>query len=129
MFDETDTETGESPIDAAVAERVADETGLGLDELRTALVELNSALIGRHSTLERQGDYETVDGVRGYRVPAEEWKAILDDFEFREETEGALLRAHTEQTRMLFAESPDARERFEEGEVGVVVGVDTAEEF
>lgn len=129
MFDETDTETGESPIDAPVAERVADETELDLEELRTALVELNSRLIGRHSALERRGDYQTVDGVRGYRIPAEEWESILEEFDFDEETEGALLRAHTEQTRMLFAESPDARERFEDDEVGVVVGVDTAEEF
>lgn len=131
MFDETDTETGESPIDASVAERVADETDLDIDELRNALVQLNAALLGQHSELERSGDYQTVDGVRAYRVSREEWEKLLDkfDFEFDEETESALLRAHTEQTQLMFASAIDARERFEDDQVGVVVGVDTAEEF
>ncbi|SFG87885.1 hypothetical protein SAMN04488063_3196 [Halopelagius inordinatus] len=131
MFDETDTETGESPIDASVAKRVAAETALDEDELRTALVELNAALIGYHSELERRGDYQTVDGVRAYRVSRDEWKTLLAefDFEFGEQTESALLRAHTEQAETAFASSADARERFEDDQVGVVVGVDTAEEF
>lgn len=131
MFDETDPETGESPIDASVATRVAEETALDEDELRTALVELNAALIGYHSELERRGDYQTVDGVRAYRVSRDEWQNLLAefDFEFDEETESALLRAHTKQALAVFASSADARERFEGDDVGVVVGVDTAEEF
>lgn len=131
MFDETDTETGESPIDASVAERVADETDLSLDELKNALVELNAALIGYHSELERCGDYQTVDGARAYRISDDDWENLLAkfDFEFDDEMESALLRTHTEQTRLMFASSIDARERFEENDVGVVVGVDTAEEF
>lgn len=129
MSDDTSSDLAETPIDAAVGERIADETGVELDELTTALVELNARLIGRHSAMERHGDYVTDDGIRAYRVPAEEWESILEEFEFGEEVERAVRRTHTEQAHLMFTARTDASEGFADDEFGVVVGVDTAEQF
>lgn len=130
MTDDRPERTEEAPIDEAVRDRVADETGSVDDEkLTTALVELNAVLIGEHSRLERAGDYVTADGVRAYRVPDDEWESIVEEFDFEDDVETAVRRTHTEQARLMFASVADAHEGFADDECGVVIGIDTAEEF
>lgn len=129
MTDDEATATGEAPIDAAVVERVGSEADVPVDDLTDALVELNAALIGRHSAFERDGDHVTVDGVRAYRVGGDEWASVVEEFSFDDDVATAVRRAHTEQARFAFASATDADEGFADGEVGAVVGVDTAEEF
>ena len=129
--DATTPETGEAPIGTDTVERAADEQGVDPDALADALIEVNAALIGRHGELERSADHVTVDEVRAYRVEEERWDRLFEEdaFEFDDGLAAAIEAAHTEQARLLFADAVDADERFEPGEVGVVVGVDTAEEF
>ena len=129
--DATTPETGEAPIGTDTVERAAAEQGVDPDLLADALIEVNAVLIGRHGELERSADRVTVDEVRAYRVPVERWEDLFDEegFEFDDDLESAVEAAHTEHARLLFADAVDADERFEAGEVGVVVGVDTAEEF
>lgn len=131
MSDDATPGTDEAPIDDGIVERTAEAQGVGADDLADALVEVNAALIGRHGELERSADRVTVDGVRAYRVDAERWTDLLDEagFDFDERLTAAIQEAHTEQTRLLFADAADADERFGTATAGVVVGVDTAEEF
>lgn len=129
MSDDSSPETRESPIDDAVARRAADETSADVEELTDALVEFNAALIGEHSKFERDGDFVTVDDVRAYRIPAASWDDVIADFDFDDEVEEAVRRAHAEQARLAFASTADASEGFARDEAGVVVGVDTAEQF
>ena len=129
MSDDAGPETRETPIDGAVVRRVADETAVDPDELAAALVELDAALLGRHSTFERNGDYVTVEGVRAYRVDEGDREATLTEFSFDDDVATAVRTAHTEQARLLYASATDADEGFGDDDVGVVVGVDTAEEF
>ena len=129
MSDDSSPETREAPIDDAVVQRAADETGVDAETLADALVELNAALIGQHSKFERDGDHVTVDDVRAYRVPEESWSDVVADFEFADDLGEAVRRAHAEQARLTFASTADADAGFAGDEAGVVVGVDTAEQF
>ncbi|SFR36694.1 hypothetical protein [Halogeometricum limi] len=117
------------PIESSVVERVAEESGVDSEGLMAALVELDATLIGQHSTLERSGDYVSVDDTRAYRISRERLQTVLNDFTFDERIEAAVVRAHTEQADQFFASATHATEGFDEGEVGIVVGVNTAEEF
>ena len=123
-------ETREAPVDEAVLERVADRTGVDAAEIADELVVLNAALIGRHSELERH-DYVTVDSTRAYRVPGSTWDELGDDVDVDADDErfGAVQLAHTEQAQLAFADATGVDDRFGEDEYGVVVGIDTAEEF
>ncbi|MDS0297939.1 hypothetical protein NDI76_04220 [Halogeometricum sp. S1BR25-6] len=129
MSDDSPSETREAPIDDAVVHRAADETGVDPDELADALVEFNAALLGQHSKFEREGDHVTVDDVRAYRVPRAAWDDVVADFSFDDDVEEAVHRAHAEQARLAFASTADADEGFANDEAGVVIGVDTAEQF
>lgn len=122
-------EAREVPIDDAVLDRTVDHTGVDANALSRALVELNAALIGRHPELERDHDYVTVDGVRAYRVSTDAWGDLVGAFELDEQLVEAAEFAHTEQARLLFADAVEADDRFADDARGVVVGVDTAEEF
>lgn len=119
----------ETSIDAAVIERVANRASLSGGELADALVVVHAELIGRHSEYERTGDYVTDDGVRAYRVDESEWDRLADAMDLEGEEAVAVRAAHTEQARLMFSAAVDARDDFASGEAGVVVGVDTAEEF
>ena len=123
-------ETREAPIDEAVLERVADRTGLDAAAIADELVVLNAALIGRHSDLEHH-DYVTMDDLRAYRVPDPAWDDLLEetDADAGSELAQAVKLAHTEQTQLAFADATDVDDRFGEDEYGVVVGIDTAEQF
>lgn len=122
-------ETGESAIDDDVLERITDRSDADEDALADALVVLHSTLIGRHAEFERDHDYVTIDGTRAYRVPAAVWDDLHEEFEFDDDVGEAVELAHTEQARLAFADAVDVDERFADDDRGVVVGIDTAEEF
>ena len=129
MSDDQSFETNEAAIDSAVLERTTDRSEVGAEPIADALVVLHSTLIGRHSEFEREHDYATVDDTRAYRVPETVWNDLIDEFEFEDEVAAAVEFAHTEQAQLVFADAVGVDERFEEDERGVVVGIDTAEEF
>jgi len=124
-------DTGETPITGAVVERVARGVDPDPSAIADALLALDAELIGRHGELERRAEHVTVDGTRAYRVGRDEWAALIDDFDFDFDasTAAALRLAHTEQARLLFTAAVGADDRFAPDEVGVVVGIDTAEQF
>ncbi|MFC7075778.1 hypothetical protein [Haloarcula halophila] len=123
------TAARESGIDRAIIERAADAVGLPVGELCDALVVLHAELIGRHSEFERPRDYVTVDGTRAYRVPESRFESLLDSFRFDPAERAAIEYAHTEQAKLLFASAVRGDDNFDRDEVGVVVGIDTAEQF
>lgn len=121
--------THESEIDDAVLERAADRFDVDAGRIADALVVLHAALIGRHSEFERGHDYATVDDRRAYRVPESAWEDLQGEFEADGAVADAVEYAHTEQARLAFEDAVGVDERFAEDERGVVVSVDTAEEF
>ena len=123
------TVADETSIDAAVIERVADRASLTGKELADALVVVHAELIGRHAEYERTGDYVTEDAVRAYRVDESEWEQLVEEMDLEADEAVAIRAAHTEQARLMFSSKVDARDDFTAGEAGIVVGVDTAEEF
>ena len=124
-----DAETRESHVDEAVLDHAADSAGVDPDALADALVVLDAELLSRHATLEREYDYATVDDTRAYRVPASVWDDLVADFDFGDDLGAAVELAHTEQARLVFADAVRVDDGFADDERGVVVGVDTAEEF
>jgi hypothetical protein len=129
MSDDRSPETGEASVDDAVLERAADRADVDAQTVADALIVLHASLIDSHSEFESEHDYVTVDGTRAYRVPATVWEDLSAEFEFRDEVTAAAEFAHTEQARLMFGDAIGVDERFEEGERGVVVSIDTAEEF
>ncbi|MFC4436429.1 MULTISPECIES: hypothetical protein [Natrialbaceae] len=129
MSDDRPSETNEAHIDSAVLERTTDRSEVDAETITDALVVLHSALIGRHAEFEREHDYATVGGTRAYRVPETVWDDLVDEFEFEDEVATAVKFAHTEQAQLAFTDAVSVDDRFDEGEFGVVVGIDTAEEF
>ncbi|MDG5819528.1 hypothetical protein [Natronococcus sp. A-GB7] len=129
MSDDQSLETDEAPISDDVLERTTDRSDADAEAIADALVVLHSTLIGRHAELEREHDYATVDGTRAYRVSADVWDELLADFEFDDEIATAVASAHTEQARLVFVDAVDVDERFADDDRGVVVSIDTAEEF
>lgn len=127
--DQSTSWTRETPISDAVLDRAAEKSGVEADDLADALVELNASLIGRHPELEREHDYVTVDTTRAYRVPGAVWNDLADDLDFEDALADAVALAHTEQAQLLFADAVGVDDRFAEDEYGVVVGIETAEEF
>lgn len=130
MTDDQPVEASEAHIDDAVIERTADRFEVDAAELRSALVVLYGDLLGRHSDFESENDYVTVDETRAYRVPEAAWTDLIGASEIEEdELADAVVYAHTEQARLMFEDSVGVDERFADDERGVVVGIDTAEEF
>jgi len=123
------TASTESGIDVGVIERTVDRTGVEEAALCDALVILHAELIGRHSEFERDRDYVTVDGIRAYRVPETVCDEVLGEFDFTEAVAAALKHAHTEQAKLLFAKSVRGDDNFDVDECGIVIGIDTAEQF
>ncbi len=116
-------------LDGAVIERTAEKAEMDASRLFGTLEILHAELIGRHSNLEREREYVTVDGVRAYRVDEAVWDEFLAEFDI-DDTEAAAVRyAHTEQAKLLFAKSVSGSDTFGAGEEGVVIGIDTAEQF
>jgi len=126
---DSDTASTESGIDVDVIDRTVERTGVEEAALCDALVILHADFIGRHSEFERDRDYVTVDGTRAYRVPDSVCEELLDDFEFSEAVVAALKHAHSEQAKLLFATAVQGDDNFDADECGIVVGIDTAEQF
>lgn len=130
MSGDTTVETGEAPIGGAVVERMAESAAVEASALVDSLLALNAELLGRHSSFERTAaDYVTVDGKRAYRIDEAAWDDLLDYFDFDPGTAAALRETHTEAARLLFAAAVGADDGFAPDEAGVVIGVDTAEQF
>jgi len=129
MSNDTTVDTGEAPITGTVVERVAEGVDPGAPAIADALLALNADLLGRHAEFERTADYVTVDGTRAYRIDRDEWTALIDEFDFDDSMTAAVRLAHTEQARLLFTTAVGADDRFSPDEAGVVVGIDTAEQY
>lgn len=127
--DQKSAATGEAEIDDAVLRRAADRFDVDAGRLADALVVLHAALIGRHSEFERGHDYTTVDERRAYRVSESVWEDLRGEFEADGAVADAVEYAHTEQARIAFEAAVGVDERFDDDQRGVVVSVDTAEEF
>jgi len=123
------TAAAESGIDQATVERAAEEMGVPEGDLCDALVVLHADLIGRHAAYERAHDYVTVDGTRAYRVPDSVFEELLDEFAFDGDERAAVEYAHTEMAKLLFATSVRGDDNFGAEELGIVIGIDTAEQF
>jgi hypothetical protein len=130
MSDDTPSalERDEVPLDAAVTERVAEDADVSTDDLTDVLTVLDAELRGLHSEFERESDYVTVEGRRAYVVDREAWESVVEGFELEPELVEAARRAHSEQARLL-VDAAVSDVRFGGEDVGVVVGVETAEEM
>jgi hypothetical protein len=126
---DTGAASTESGLDVAVIERAAERAGIEKQALCDALVVLHAELIGRHSQFERDDEYVTVEGTRAYRVPDAECDDLLSEFDFEDDTETAVRLAHTEQAKLMFATDVAGDDNFDSDECGIVVGIDTAEQF
>ncbi|NHN59363.1 MULTISPECIES: hypothetical protein [Halorussus] len=129
MSDDATSDAGEAHVDDSVLDRAADRYGVDAETVADALVVLHADLIGRHSEFEREYDHATVDDTRAYRVPGSVWDDLREEFDFEGDLADAVEYAHTEQARLAFADAHDADVRFEEADRGIVVGIDTAEDF
>ena len=129
MSNDTESASDRFGIDGAVVERAAERAYLDTQDLVGALDVLHAELIGWHATLERTTEYVTVDGVRAYRVEVSVWDEFLTGFDFGAALAAAVREAHTEQARRMFAKSVTGDDNFGPDEAGVVVSVDTAEQF
>ncbi|WP_262178481.1 hypothetical protein [Haloarcula laminariae] len=116
-------------LSGAVIERTAGKAEMDPEELLGTLEIIHAELIGRHSNLEREREYVTVDGVRAYRVDEAVWDEFLGEFDFEGPAESATRYAHTEQAKLMFAASVEGDDNFDSDEEGVVIGIDTAEQF
>lgn len=117
-------EAAETPIETDVIDDVAADETVPRENLVDALVVLDAALIGEHSTYEEEYEYVSVDGVRAYLVDTEAWETLRDEHDFDERLARAAQRAHTEQAERLLAAADESREDIE---AGIVIGIDTAE--
>ncbi|WP_224447609.1 hypothetical protein [Haloprofundus salilacus] len=124
---ETD-QTRELPFDSAVVDRVAGAEGVETSDLTDALAVLDAELLGKHSEFESEYDYVTADGRRAYLVDEAAWESFADSFDFENDLRSAARHAHDEQARLLYDSLVESAELVENA-VGVVVGVDTAEEM
>ncbi|MFB6223434.1 MAG: hypothetical protein ABEH86_07155 [Haloarcula sp.] len=126
---DTSTASTESGLDTAVIERAAERAAVDEQDLCDALIILHAELIGRHGEFEREFDYVTVDGTRAYRVDDSVFDSLLSEFGFEEAVRDAIRLAHTEQAKLLFAKSVRGDDNFDTDECGIVIGIDTAEQF
>ncbi|SEO44506.1 hypothetical protein SAMN04487948_102447 [Halogranum amylolyticum] len=117
----------EAPIDERVVEEAAAERDLETADVADALVVIDAELRGHHSDFEH-GEYVTVEDRRAYAVSTDDWTAATETVDFEEPLVTAAREAHTRQAKLLFDSAVESVQ-FDEGTVGVVVGVDTAEEM
>lgn len=129
MSDDATSDAGEAHIDDSVLDRTAERYGVDAETVADALVVLHADLIGRHSAFESDHEYATVDDTRAYRVPESRWDDLRGEFDFADDVAEAIEFAHTEQAKLVFADAHGADDRFGDGDRGIVVGIDTAEDF
>lgn len=124
----TDRDEAETPIDRSVIERTAEDSPVSEDDLAEALVVLDAELLGRHSAYEAEYEYATVGDRRAYLLDEAAWDDLAGSFDLDDDLLAAARSAHTEQARLLFDEAVESHYA-EEATVGVVVGIDTAEQM
>lgn len=117
------------PLSESALSHAADREGVPMGDLVDALVVLDADLRGRHSTYEAEYDYVTVDGTRAYLADGEAWESLVTDFDLGSDVAEAARVAHTEGARLLYDRSVEEHGQFTENTVGIVVGVDTAEQM
>jgi hypothetical protein len=125
--DESSEAVREVPVDEHVVEEVAADADVGVDELADALVILDAELRGHHSDFE-DGEYVLVDDRRAYAISPDDWEKAVPMADLGDALVAAAREAHTRQAKLLFDSAVESTQ-FDEGTVGVVVGVDTAEEM
>lgn len=101
---------------------------MGTESPTNALAVLHAELIGRHSNLEADIEYVTIDSRRAYRVHESIWDDFLAVFEVDDSTAAAIRYAHTEQAKLPFAKFTRGSDYFAPEEEGVVIRIDTAEQ-
>jgi hypothetical protein len=124
MADDTARTTA---IETDIVSRTAEESDVEREELADALELLDADLQGRHSEFEKYS-YITVENRRAYAIDPEEWGSLFEPYEFDDPLENAVREAHERQTEALFVASEGDSESVESAS-GVVVGIDTAEQF
>lgn len=117
------------PVTESVVSRTADRADVAPEALVDVLAVLDADLRGRHSTYETEHDYVTVDGTRAYLADDETWESLVADFDLDDDLAAAARGAHTEAARLLYDRSVEEQGQFTEDTVGIVVGVDTAEQM
>lgn len=124
MSDDTARTTA---IETDILTRTTESSEIEREELADALSLLDAELQGRHSEFETH-PYVTVESRRAYAIDTETWGDLLSPHDFRQALESAVRQAHEQQAEALFvAHEGDSRSL--ESSSGVVVGIDTAEQF
>ena len=125
------TDEASAPESAVAETRIrsaAQARNVDAPTVADALTVLHAELLSRHHEYE-QYPYVTVDGTRAYRLPQSVVEDLLAEFDFEEGVADAVRQAHTEEARMLFAESVEGDDAFEADEDGLAIGIDTAEQY
>ncbi|SFL00530.1 hypothetical protein SAMN04487950_1886 [Halogranum rubrum] len=119
-----------TPFDERVVEETAENAGVDVDDLTDALSILDASLRGHHSDLEsdESSEYVTVDDRRAYAVPQHLWDDVVPTSDVGGDLATAAKEAHTRQAKLLFDSAVESVQ-FDDETVGVVIGVDTAEEM
>lgn len=114
-------------IEKSIVSRTAENSGIDEEELADALEVVAGGLKGHHSRLEHY-PYVSGEERRAYAADPDEWEELLDPHGFDDELADAVRAAHDRQAEALFvANEADSAEL--EDASGVVIGVDTAEQF
>lgn len=114
-------------IETDIVARTAEDAAVSSEQLTDALELLDADLKGRHSEFEANS-YVTVENRRAYAVDPEAFETLFEPHDLDDALERAVRRAHERQAEALFVASEGNSELIESAS-GVVVGIDTAEQF
>lgn len=114
-------------IETSIVSRTADDFDVDEEELADALEVLAGGLKGHHSRLE-QYPYVSGEERRAYAAAPDEWEELFESHEFDDELADAVRAAHDHQAEALFVANEGDSAELEDAS-GVVIGVDTAEQF
>lgn len=124
MADDTARTTA---IETDIVSRTADDVDVEREELADALELLDADLRGRHSEFE-EGSYVTLKERRAYAIDPDEWESLFEPYDLEKSLEEAARRAHERQAEALFVASEGDADAMADVS-GVVIGIDTAEQF
>ncbi len=113
-------------IETDIVARTAEDAAVSSEQLTDALELLDADLKGRHSEFE-ENSYVTVEDRRAYAVDPEAFEALFEPHNLDDALERAVRRTHERQAEALFVASEGNSESLSGS--GVVVGIDTAEQF
>jgi hypothetical protein len=114
-------------IETDIVSRTADDFDVDETGLADALEALAGGLKGHHSRLERY-PYVSGEQRRAYAADSDEWGELLDPHGFDDELADAVRGAHHRQAKALFVANEADSADLDDAS-GVVIGVDTAEQF